>query len=284
VGRWRLAATGGQAIFLLMAGSTLPLFVIASRPLLVLSSTSNPETLDLLAFAFDRSLGFDPSAAAARFVLNSSISRELALAVYAALPLVVACAFALPLRRPQQAPDSLWVFMVIAVTGFPIYFLYPVAGPIYAFGTLFPDHLPALPLAVDVPPGAPRNGMPSLHFAWTLALYLQARDAGFRARLGYGSFLGVTALAILGLGEHYLVDLVVATPLVLIALALRAPASNVHRRSTLGAGIIMLFTWLAWLSSGASTLAGFGHAHWLPVVLTLWLVMRQSKRLAGAQR
>jgi hypothetical protein len=273
-----------RAVLLLMAGTTLPLFVIASRPLLVLSATANPETLDLLAFAFDRSLGLDPSATAARFVLNSPLIRELALATYAALPLVVAVAFALQLRQRDRRPDSLMVFMAIALIGFPIYFLYPVAGPVFAFGALFPDHLPALPVAVDVLPWAPRNGMPSLHFAWALALCFHARNAGFRARLGYGAFLWLTALAILGLGEHYLIDLVVALPLVLVALALCAPASTIYRRRALAAGIVMLAAWLAWLTWGASTFAGVGRAHWLPMVLTLWLVMRLGKHLADPQR
>jgi hypothetical protein len=279
---WRLRAApeGMQALLLLMAGSTLPLFVIASRPLLVLSSTANPATLDLLAFAFDRSLGFDPSAAVARFVLDSAISRELALTIYAALPLLVAVAFAMQLRQRDRTPDSLLVFMAIALTGFPIYFLYPVAGPIFAFGSMFPGHLPALPGAVDVLPGAPRNGMPSLHFAWALALSFHARNAGFQARLAYGAFLWLTALAILGLGEHYLVDLVVALPLVLVALAACAPARSIYRRRALAAGLTMLGAWLAWLTWGAALFASVGRAHWIPMTLTLWLVIRFGGRLA----
>ena len=99
--------------------------------------------------------------------------------------------------------------------------------------------------------------------------------------LGYGAFLWLTALAILGLGEHYLIDLVVALPLVLVALALCAPTSTIYRRRALAAGIVMLAAWLAWLTWGASTFAGVGRAHWLPMVLTLWLVMHLGKRLAG---
>jgi hypothetical protein len=274
----RSAAEGRRALVLLMAGGTLPLFVIASRPLLSLSSTLNPETLDMLAFAFDRSLGFDPSAAAARIVLGSAVGRELALTVYAALPLVVAVALALQLRRRDRTPDSLMVFMAIALAGFPIYFLYPVAGPVYAFGALFPDHLPSLPASVEVLPGAPRNGMPSLHFAWALALWFQTRNAGFRARLGYGAFLLLTVLAILGLGEHYLIDLVVALPLVLVGLAAGSRASNSLRFPALAAGLAMLGAWLAWLTWGAPSFTGAGPAHWLATGLTLWLVLRLGGR------
>jgi hypothetical protein len=220
--------------------------------MLSLSSALNPETRDLLVFAFDRSLGFDPSAAVAGIILKSDVTRELALTVYAALPLMVAVAFTLQLRDRSAVPDALLAFMAIALIGFPIYFLYPVAGPVYVFGALFPDHLPVLPSAVDVLPGAPRNGMPSLHFAWALALCFHARGTGFRARLGYGAFLWLTALAILGLGEHYLIDLVVALPLVLVALAACTPATNTYRHRAFAAGLAMLGAWLAWLTWGAA--------------------------------
>jgi hypothetical protein len=44
--RQRCHEEGRNAKLLLMAGGTMPLFVIASRPLLALSSTVNPDTLD----------------------------------------------------------------------------------------------------------------------------------------------------------------------------------------------------------------------------------------------
>jgi hypothetical protein len=115
-------------------------------------------------------------------------------------------------------------------------------------------------------------------------LYFQARDAGFRARLGYGAFLWLTTLAILGLGEHYLVDLVVALPLVLVALAACAPARSIYRRRALAAGLTMLGAWLAWLTWGAALFAGVGRAHWLPMALTLWLVMRLGDRLVAPEK
>jgi hypothetical protein len=126
--------------------------------------------------------------------------------------------------------------------------------------------------------------MPSLHFAWALALCFHARGAGFRARLGYGAFLWLTALAILGLGEHYLIDLVVALPLVLVALAACTPATNTYRHRAFAAGLAMLGAWLAWLTWGAALFAGVGRAHWLPMALTLWLVMRLGDRLVAPEK
>ena len=92
-------------------------------------------------------------------------------------------------------------------------------------------------------------------------MWLDARAAGFRARLGYGAFLWLTVVAILGLGEHYLIDLVVALPLALAALALCAPATNPRRRPAFLAGVILLGAWLYWLTWGASVFAVVGRAH-----------------------
>jgi ribosomal protein S14 len=286
---WRLRfdQEGQDASLRLMAASTLPLFVIASRPLLALSSTANPGTLDLLAFDFDRSLGFDPSAALARLVLSREAVRELALAAYASLPLVISIAVATQLRNRDPAPNSLLVFMVIAVIGFPVYFLFPVAGPIYAFGAQFPYHLPAptaVPVALDVIAAAPRNGMPSLHFAWAFALWLNARNSGAGARFGYGAFLWLTLLAVLGLGEHYLIDLVVALPLVLVALALCASPNNTHRRHACWSGSVLFGAWLCYLAWGASMFAVVGPAHWLPMALTLLFVALLGSRLVRGNR
>ncbi|MCF8151459.1 MAG: phosphatase PAP2 family protein [Burkholderiaceae bacterium] len=282
---WRLRAVaqGSDALLLLMAGSTIPLFVLATGPLLALSPIAAPYTLDALAYAFDRSLGFDPSAMLAGFVLKRAALRELALAVYSALPLMIAIGFGMQLRRRDASPSILLVFMAIVVIGFPIYFLYPVTGPLYAFGAAFPDHMPAsvaTPMAMEVTLAAPRNGMPSLHFAWVFALWLAARNFGLASRLGAGAFLCLTVLAILGLGEHYLVDLVVALPLVLAAIALCAAADCVDRRQALWTGSLMLAGWLGYLTWGATLFAAMGRAHWLAVLATVMVALYQGPRLA----
>ena len=49
-----------------------------------------------------------------------------------------------------------------------------------------------------------------MHFAWTVLIAWNARSRWLRA--GLWLFAGLTALATLGLGLHYLVDLVAALP------------------------------------------------------------------------
>jgi hypothetical protein len=56
----------------------------------------------------------------------------------------------------------------------------------------------------------PRNCLPSLHFGWALLLLWNCRG---RAMETFGSiYLFLTALATVGLGEHYFVDLIASVP------------------------------------------------------------------------
>jgi hypothetical protein len=54
--------------------------------------------------------------------------------------------------------------------------------------------------------------MPSLHFAWPLLLWWSSRHLARVWRVSLLVFVLLTAFATVGLGEHYLFDLVVAFP------------------------------------------------------------------------
>ncbi len=59
-----------------------------------------------------------------------------------------------------------------------------------------------------------------------------------------GAFLALTCLSTLALGEHYLLDLVVAAPFVLVVRGLcAAGAPERARRAAVGGGALMLLTW-----------------------------------------
>ncbi|HEY2845078.1 MAG TPA: phosphatase PAP2 family protein, partial [Bryobacteraceae bacterium] len=61
--------------------------------------------------------------------------------------------------------------------------------------------------------------IPSLHTAWGLLIFWRTRGSVLWIRAAAGLFLFLTLLATLGLGEHYLIDLIVAVP---YAVSLRA--------------------------------------------------------------
>jgi len=63
-------------------------------------------------------------------------------------------------------------------------------------------------------PDVPRNAIPSLHVAWCLLVVYSSWQFRSRILRAYAILsLVLTAAATLGLGEHYLVDLIVAGPL-----------------------------------------------------------------------
>ncbi len=263
---------------ILMAGAVMPILVLASRFYLDLSVLLAPLTYDAVLLRFDGSLGFQASALLAALMRRLSGMEELARLAYAGLPLLAACAIALQMRSRRQAGAALTGFAAIGLLGYLIYFIYPAAGPVYLLGSNFPFALPdparvPLDMAPVVP--APRNAMPSLHMAWAVALCLSVADRARQWRLAFAAFVLLTAFATLALGEHYLVDLVVAVPFALAVHAacdgasLRAP-----RRALLG-GAALTAAWLAWLA-GTPNFAGLGAAHWIAIALTLILCRRLS--------
>jgi hypothetical protein len=97
----------------------------------------------------------------------------------------------------------LWVLLV------PLYLVFPVSGPKYAFASFPYLHASYLPHAAIIP-GAP-NGVPSGHMAFALITLYLVRHWKWLIVPG-ALFALATALTALGTGEHYLLDLVLAVP------------------------------------------------------------------------
>ncbi len=156
-------------------------------------------------------------------------------------------------------------FVVAGVAGFILYQACPAEGPVYAFGARFPDHLPDwrdVPLAPYMSAGV-HNAIPSMHMAWALLVLWSAFELGPAAISIACAFVGFTALATLGSGEHYLVDLVVSAPLIL------AVMSGIRRdvaRTALGLGLV--FSWLIYLRTGSFLLCP-GIVNWIFIAATL---------------
>jgi hypothetical protein len=109
--------------------------------------------------------------------------------IYFALP--EAMLFAAFLAKSERG--RLLVSLALgAVLVIPCYLLFPAVGPAHVGDPL-----------------APRDCMPSMHLAWALLLWMNARG---RIRPVFAIFAGLTAVATLATGEHYLPDLVAAVP------------------------------------------------------------------------
>jgi hypothetical protein len=143
-------------------------------------------------------------------------------------------------RRRRTGIGMLPTFLVVASIGYGCYALMPVIGPDAWFGTAFPGD-------IGLSKGMmPRNCMPSLHNAWVILAFLLSRGMSRPVRAVAGIWMVGTAIATLGLGEHYLLDFVVAMPFVLMIRALCAsdlPWSSVERRAAFLIGLLLLLAW-----------------------------------------
>ncbi len=167
--------------------------------------------------------------------------------------------------RGGGSVNTMHAFAAAGVVGFILYQACPAEGPVYSFGTHFPDHLPDwrdVSLAPYLSAGV-HNAIPSMHMTWALLVLWSALELGPLAIAIAGAFAGFTALATLGTGEHYLVDLVVAVPL---AFAVWSAFRRDKLRVALGLGLTC--GWLVYLRSGAFLVCP-GVVNWMFIAATL---------------
>lgn len=148
---------------------------------------------------------------------------------------------------------------------FICYSIIHVSGPVYAFAAdFYPKNMP---ITSEIEGGlkflhpVPRNGMPSMHLTGALLVWLLT--ANLRRKIYFvlaTIFMLATAYATIALGEHYLLDLVVALPFAaFIGTGLANPDNFIfkNRKNTLlwtSSGItfflwmLLLLVALGWLS------------------------------------
>jgi hypothetical protein len=111
--------------------------------------------------------------------------------------------------------------VLTAPIGVLFYRLFPAVGPLALFLKDFPLHplgysetsrLVVEPISVH----SLKNAMPSLHMAWALLALWWAGTLPWWDRLLAALFVIFTIVATMGLGEHYLIDLIVAFPFALM--------------------------------------------------------------------
>jgi len=168
-------------------------------------------------------------------------------------------------RGLRSGVNLMHAFVAAGVAGFIFYQVCPAEGPVYAFGAQFPNHLPdwrEVSLAPYLSAGV-HNAIPSMHMTWALLVLWSAFELGPLALALAGGLVGLTLLATLGSGEHYLVDLVVSVPLAFAVW-------NAFRRDKLRAalGFSLVCAWLIYLRSGAFLLCP-SIVNWIFIAATL---------------
>jgi hypothetical protein len=251
-----------------------PLAAALTVVFLAISALLRPVTLDRYLYAFDGSLGFQPGAWAARFLLDHRALLSATEFAYMNLALGMGLVYlALADRSRIAARRTLTLYIAIAVCGYFCYYLFPGAGSAVVFGPAFPLHLPAVgDLRIEPIPVrfSPRNCMPSLHTSWVIAMFWSTRGFSRVARLAAGVFAALTLCY--ALSQHYLVDLVAALPFTLALYAAtrgRAAWQIPACRVTAGAAATLFAGWLLALRWGIQLFVGSPLAAWLCVAVTL---------------
>jgi hypothetical protein len=265
-------------------------FAIVTQPYLHLTGTIGTHVYDPLVLRVEAAYGAQPSFVVARALAAVTPLRTLAAIAYLLLPLGLAIVHAARRSRdPDGPPVVLLSFFLIAVAGYPIYYLFPLVGPAAFFAPEFPPaalDLGSLPAeAMEWTRQDPRNCMPSLHTAWALALALETRGLGRGLRAMGVAWFVLVETATLALGEHYLVDLVIALP---FAVAIdgwassKAPTSL--RAAWVAIALAQLAAWLAALRFGWAWLAAQPIALWAATAATVALAVAARGTLLAAER
>lgn len=255
------------AIYVPLAASTSPFYVW-------LSGRINP-VYDLYVFAFEETLGPRFSVLAVHLFDAVPALGTAAAICYYALPLGIGALFTIQQRIAADV-DIILAFAVVSLLGFGLYFVFPVVGPLNVYGAAFPDALPPRGsiVAVDLvlPVGAPRNGMPSLHAAWAVLIWLNARPLPPRLRIAFRVFAAMNLLATVGLHDaHWVTDLVVGAPLAIAvqALCATAPEQRRARFAVATASFLLVVAWFAALWWGIPLFAALPGLSWAAVLATL---------------
>jgi len=197
-----------------VAGFGVPAFVFVVALTLVPIGHGWIVTQDAVLLLADRAMGGLPSYAVADAFAAWPPLAAFAWVAYLTLPLEASLVLLVSIRRERADMDSRRILLACAVAGLLGvlgYWLCPATGPRYAFPG-FPVRPVGVSLGgISVAPDFPRNAMPSLHFAWACILYRAARPVAWLHWTTLAWLIGI-AVAALGFGEHYLIDLVVAVP------------------------------------------------------------------------
>lgn len=130
---------------------------------------------------------------------------------------------------------------------------------------------------------SPRNAMPSLHFAWAAILWRSTAGARASIRVTAGTLVLLTVVATIGLGEHYVVDLIAAVPFIvaLEAICAHRSVSLRQRFAPLTAGVGFFVVWIVVVRNAEAVVPTlFSHtlAVWLLTIITLSTVLSVALR------
>ncbi len=173
-------------------------------------SQLRPLKYDEYVFAADRVLG-NPSfrlgkLAASHLWIHALVGVSYGLLSFAMVATIAAYLY---LVSEKEAISTVRIFALDLFAAVPLYLLFPVCGPQFAFPSFpaVPEEVAAHPILIDAAP----NGIPSVHMATAILILILL----WRWRVG--RIVGIMFLLLMGFatlasGQHYAIDLVCAIP------------------------------------------------------------------------
>jgi hypothetical protein len=198
----------------LIAAAAFGPCLVAIQVALRLAARANPYQYDQFLYAVDGCFGFQASFFLGRCFRRWPLLSLVCTGAYDGLHIAILTVL---LRHAWKDPSWRFARALIAdfLIAYCLFYLLPAAGPLYGFAGNYPDQAPRLAAPALVKLFAFPNAMPSVHFSAALLLFWNARVFRF-GRPVFAVYLLLVALATLGTGEHYLIDLVVALPYALL--------------------------------------------------------------------
>jgi hypothetical protein len=259
-------------------------------------------TYDYYLLYVDRAFGFHPSIATYAIVERFGLFPFISL-VYESLCLCLGLCYAAHIGPSRKAGRVFAILLLPGILGPLCYKLLPACGPVWLLGSPCYTGEIATTCAnvsfsdlslIQLDGSWPRNAMPSMHMAWALLIWWSCRDMKLGRWVALAFAFGI-ALATLGGGEHYLVDLVAAFPFSLAVWSLCMGDVRLHhpRRMLPFAGsCAVLLVWIAcirlapqlfWISPVIPWAASIAIvAGTLVTLSSCWPVPKQRPRLRAA--
>lgn len=244
-----------QAVFSFWLYMTLvyALMTYVTHSTLELSTIFFPNTFDQVVYKIDEAFFGARQALYDSYQHTPEWFQDFVLFIYSVLPFCLFILVSLVINE-RKAKDYRIIRTLLVPFGiaYMCYALVPITGPIYAFEDLSRDKMPnpdALEAVASFVAPAARNGMPSMHFTgafliWLLTATLRRKVYFYLACV----FLLLTVVATIGLGEHYVLDLVVAMPFaVALSFALMSPKGWFKQKSmqiAWSSAVLMFAFWM----------------------------------------
>jgi hypothetical protein len=198
---------------------------------------------DEFLLAFDRNFGSSGMTVGRMFYRAPFLARFFQALYFGELLAIPLLYLVLPMTVRRK---FLGATLLLGVMIGPLYRLCPGAGPFYLLHGTFPWSIPDLSQPHTRIIDAALNAAPSGHFAWAILMFWFAKKyAGRSVQIAAGMFMISMCIATLGMGEHYIIDLIVAIPFTACVWAL------VHRQQRFAViSMVVVVVWLVALREG----------------------------------